>query len=69
MLENGDLPEGPLSEKELKALRRIIRDDDRTRFLWRTIRVWGGYTSAAIGAIYVSWEVVIRMAKSALGIK
>jgi hypothetical protein len=67
--ENGDLPEGQLSDKELKAVRRIIRDDDRARFFWRTLRVWGTYLFAAIGSIYASWDVVIRFVKTALGVK
>jgi len=67
--ENGDLPEGPLSDRELKSLRRIIRDDDRARWFWRSMRIWATYISAAIAGLYASWEVIARAIKYALGLR
>jgi hypothetical protein len=59
---SNDLPTGPLSENELKILRRIIRDDDNTRFFWRTVRLWVGWIGGVIGTIWIGWETISKAA-------
>lgn len=56
-----DLPSGPLSDTELKKVRRIILEEDRSKWFWREARRWGGYGAAAVGGIYASWEFLGRL--------
>lgn len=63
-----NLPTGPLNDQELQSLRRIIRDDDRARFLWATLRIWGTWIGAVVAALYASWDVLARMVRAGLGI-
>ncbi len=39
----------PLDEIERKKFRRMERDYDQTRWLWRTLRTWGGYFTMFAG--------------------
>lgn len=52
---------GPLTELEIKKIRRIIIEEDRSRWFWREARRWGGYGAAAVGTIYASWEFIERV--------
>lgn len=54
------LPTGPLTDQELQALRRILRDEDRANFFWREVRRWVGYGGAVIGVVYMSWDIIIK---------
>lgn len=60
------LPTGPLTENELQALRRIIRDEDRARWFWREARRWGGYGAALIMGVYASWDFIVKLVTAAL---
>lgn len=57
-------PDGPLSESELRAIRKIIRDDARMAWLWATLRVWAGWATAAGAAIYAVYEPAVRAIKA-----
>lgn len=43
----------PLTPDENRRMRRLLRDEDRARWFWRTVRIWlgwiaGGLVSAAV---------------------
>lgn len=38
----------PLSPNENQRMRRMLRDEERARWLWRTLRIWTGYITVAI---------------------
>jgi len=59
--DGDDLAKGPLTDAELKKVRRIILEEDRSKWFWREARRWGGYGAAAIGGIYASWEFLGRL--------
>lgn len=54
----------PLSPIENKKARKIIRDQERMDWLWATCRIWVGWGAAGVGAIYASWEIIIRVIKA-----
>lgn len=58
-----DFPSGPLTDLERRALRRIIRDDDRMRWLWPFLREWGGWMIAVGGALWAIYEFAWRHVK------
>jgi len=58
-----DVHSGPLSEDEVKQIRRIIRDEDRMRWLWATARIWSAYCSAAIIGAYGLYEIGMKFLK------
>lgn len=60
-VENGTLPDGELTAEERRALRRIIRDDDRSRWFWREVRRWGAYGAVAVTSVYASWDFIIKL--------
>ena len=62
--EDDTLPTGPLTEQEVLAVRRIIRDDARMAWLWATLRVWAGWATAAGAAIYAVYEPAVRAIKA-----
>lgn len=66
MSREDDLPNGPLTDQELRRLRSLLRDEDRTKFFWRTLRIWVGWGSGVIGAIWVGWETIAKTARALL---
>ena len=58
---NGDIPTGPLSEAELKKVRRILLAEDRWAWAKREMRRWGGYLALAISTVYATWEFIARI--------
>ncbi len=59
--DNDDLPTGPLTDAELKRLRRIIREEDRWAWAKRELRRWGGYIALLLSTVYASWDFIIRI--------
>jgi hypothetical protein len=55
------LASGPLTEQELTAIRRLLRDEDRAKFFWREVRRWGGYGAAVVTSVYVGWDTIVRV--------
>lgn len=60
-MANDDFPDGELSEHEIKRLRRLLRDDDRARWMWASFRIWLGWAIAAPAAIYAAYAAVMRL--------
>jgi hypothetical protein len=50
--KNGeDLAQGPLTIEEIRNLRRIIRADDRARWLWASARTWAIWITTIVVAL------------------
>jgi hypothetical protein len=54
-----------LTDEEIKAIREMIKQDAHMRWLWPIVRLWIGWISAAITALYLSWDVLVRIVKIA----
>ena len=54
----------PLEEREIRTIRRIIRDQERMDWLWATLRIWAGWGVAIAVALYGAWEVLVRIARA-----
>jgi hypothetical protein len=63
MTDSQDVHAGPLSEDEVKQIRRIIRDEDRMRWLWATVRIWSAWLSAGIVGAYGLYEIGMKFLK------
>jgi hypothetical protein len=47
---------GPLTQDELHAIRRIIRDEARARWLRGQLRVWVAWAIGAPVALVAAWQ-------------
>lgn len=61
--KDDEVSSAPLTPEELKALRRIIRDDDRARWFWSVARVWGAYSAAAVTFAIAAGKPVVDFFK------
>lgn len=52
------MPEPPLSDEELRALRIIIEHDERMAWLWAGMRRYAGWFSATIIGAYATYDAV-----------
>lgn len=59
-----DVADGEFSELERKRLRRLLRDEDRAQYLWRTLRIWVGWGSAVLTGIYAGWDTIAKYASA-----
>ncbi len=50
--------EPPLTDEELKALRSIIKQDDRRKWLWASIRTKSVWFTAVAGGVTLFWDLV-----------
>jgi len=55
---NDDVPDGPLTERELRLVRRIIIADSRAQWFWATARIWVGWIVGAPPALYVMYQAI-----------
>jgi len=58
-----DVTEPPLSDQELKALRLIIRSDDRARWFWSTARIFVTYAAATVTFFAAFWSSIVSTIK------
>lgn len=58
-----DLDGAEFSERERKSIRRIVRDQERMDWLWSTLRIWGGWASAAVVGSYAVYEIIAKFFK------
>ena len=63
-----DVSGADLTPIERKAIRRLLRQDDRARWLWSTARVWSMWITAVVGGCYVLLQVIREGGRSLLGI-
>lgn len=59
----------PLTEQEIRLIRRVVRDQQRMDWLWATLRVWVGWAVAISTAVYAAYDPILRMLKAGLNIK
>jgi hypothetical protein len=59
----------PLTETEIRYVRKMMRDDQRISWLWATLRVWVGWATAAGAFLYTVYEPLIRAIKAAFNVK
>ena len=59
-----DFSADALTPIETRKIRKIIRDQERMDWLFATGRVWVGYGSAVIVAIYASWTYLVKVLKA-----
>lgn len=52
------MPESPLSDEEILALRQIIEHDKRMAWLWAGIRRWAAWVSGGIIAAYGTYDAI-----------
>jgi hypothetical protein len=54
--EDGDdnFSDAAFSPEENKRFRRMLRDEERARWFWSTVRIWVGYFTAAIIGIGIA---------------
>lgn len=64
MSRDDDLAGGPLSDAEVKRLRRLLRDEDRAKYFWRTLRIWGSWGGGVIGGIYIGWDTISKAVRA-----
>ena len=54
MVEHKDEDDArPFSPSERQELRQIIEADKRMRWLYSSLRIWGAWTAAVIGFLYL----------------
>lgn len=53
-------PDSELTPDERKALRRLIRDDERASWAWKKVRVVVPAMVAVVAGLWQAWEWVVR---------
>lgn len=61
MSETELLPKGPLTEHETDAVRVMLRDYSRSRWLGKLIIRWAAYLSATIAAIAALKDQILSL--------
>jgi len=61
--EQQDVSGAPLTREERKQLRQMLKDDDRARWLWATVRIWGAYIGGILIGIYTLEDPIMRFFK------
>ena len=52
--EGDEVTGEPLSETELRHLRRIMKSDEHARWLWSSARTWASWITIVIAGIYAA---------------
>jgi preprotein translocase subunit SecY len=55
--------EPQLSNEELRAIRIIIKNDDRVRWFWSTARIFIAYAAATITFFAAFWSSIVSAIK------
>ena len=67
MSQREELQEPQLTDSELRELRALIEADRRFKWFWATARSVTIWISAAIGALIVGWDALVRLVLHAAG--
>jgi hypothetical protein len=51
----------PLQPDEIARLREMLKADDRTVWLWSTIKVWATWIAAVVLGISMGWDALKRI--------
>ncbi len=54
---------GNFTEDERRALRRLLRDEERSRWAWKTFRQWVGWVVATVTTLYIAGDWIITLFK------
>ena len=65
--EDRHLPHNRLTVAEIEYLREFIESDKRARWFWTSIRIWLGWLSGTMVALYAIWDQVEKFAKKITG--
>lgn len=65
--DQNDDEDRPLTASERRRVREIIRAQERTDWLWASVRVWATWITAVCAAAVVLWEVLKQVVQSAGG--
>lgn len=52
--DDEEFSDAPLTPDETRRMRRMLRDEEFARRFWRTVRIWTGYITGAIIAIWTA---------------
>lgn len=53
---------------EEKTLREMIKERDRAKWFWTSVRVWAMGAAAVVGAFTLMYDAIVRFIKSAGGV-
>ena len=51
-----DFSDAPLTPVENQKARKIIRDQERMDWLWASGRIWAGYITGTLSALWLGWD-------------
>ena len=60
----GEIPVWPLSEWEVKELRKLLESDRRVRWFWSSMRIWSMWVLGILTAIYMLREWISKAFKA-----
>lgn len=55
----------PFTPAERKAIRDLLIQEERAKWLWSTLRIWGSYLVAAISILYAVKDHIKNALKGA----
>lgn len=58
---------GPLSSDERRAIRQLLLDESRARWLWKSVRVWAAWVAAIIVFLVTIQDWLIAAFKRLIG--
>ncbi len=58
---------GPLTADERKALRQLLLDESRARWLWSSIRIWAGWIGAVLVFLIAAQDYIIAFFRRLFG--
>lgn len=61
---NDETDNRPFTAAERKAIRKLLEQDARAKWLWSTLRTWVGWGAATIAALYSIREHIKNVAKA-----
>jgi hypothetical protein len=56
-----------LTPDEIEYIRELIESDKRARWFWTSIRIWLGWLSGTLVALYAIWDQIEKFAKKLTG--
>lgn len=65
-IDTDDMPldgEADLTIAERRALRRMLRDDERASWAWRKLRVWVPIVGSALYGAFQAWDWLVKHVK------
>jgi hypothetical protein len=55
----------PFTPAERKAIRKMLVQEERAKWLWSTLRIWAGYLVGAISVLYAAKDHIKNALKGA----